>query len=270
MKIGHFIIAPIARALPENIYCALVNLRCIFRGRSMRFSRNADIGCYVARHPHEMIYVARRNRYKLYDKGITKRVTDLAHVYMLDRVKLQPEDHFIDCGANIGELGVWAKQFGVNYHAFEPEEKEAFCCDLNNFNSQQHTQRKALWFEETELKFYSKPESADSSAIEISAYTNVKRIDATTLSRYIETQGINKLRLLKVEAEGAEPEVLQGAKEVLGFIDYISVDCGNERGKAQLPTFAECNEILLNAGFELISTHPMRHTYLYKRIGALE
>ena len=39
-----------------------------------------------------------------------------------------------------------------------------------------------------------------------------------------------KIKLLKVEAEGAEPEVLLGTAKILKRIEFISVDCGPERG----------------------------------------
>jgi len=231
----------------------------------MRFSYDQADGVYVAYYNDDTIRIARRNRYKLYDKGIMKRVTDLANAYMLGSINLREGDCFIDCGANIGELGIWASQNGVKYHAFEPEEKEAFCCDMNNFNGKTKTNRKALWHEETDLKFYSKPDSADSSAIEIQKYLDVKSITATTLVRYMSDMGIENVRLLKVEAEGAEPEVLMGAESVLSKVDFISVDCGKERGIEQLPTFKESNEIILRNNFELVSKNIERHCYLYRR-----
>jgi len=232
----------------------------------MRFGYDAGKKIYNARFKEEYIHIARRNRYKRYDKGIMKWINYLARSYKLDLVPVKKGDNFIDCGANIGELGMWSAQYGVKYHAFEPEEEEAFCCDLNNFAGKKHTHRKALWHEETELKFYSKPESADSSAIEINDYVDVKTIQATTIANFINTLEVPKIRLLKVEAEGAEPEVLQGAEGCFEQIDYVSVDCGNERGVEQLSTFVESDQILLDNGFEVIDSNLARPVFLYKRI----
>ena len=44
--------------------------------------------------------------------------------------------------------------------------------------------------------------------------------------------------LLKVEAEGAEPEVLQGLKKNLSRVEFITVDCGFERGLNQKSTIS--------------------------------
>ena len=39
-----------------------------------------------------------------------------------------------------------------------------------------------------------------------------------------------KIKLLKIDAEGSEPEVLNGTLGIIKNIEYISVDCGAERG----------------------------------------
>lgn len=265
MKIGRSITDPIARSFSDELYCRFVNLRCKLRGREMKFSYDPQDGTYHINHYDGHINIARRNRYKRYDRGIMKWLNHLAHTYKLEEVPLRPGDNFIDCGANIGELGIWAAKFGVNYHAFEPEEIEAYCCDLNNFSGQQQTIRKALWYEETDLHFYSKPDSADSSVIEIDGFSELKTIEATTLCKFINSLEVPHVRLLKLEAEGAEPEVLAGAKGCFDKIDYISVDTGNERGKDAMPTFLESDQILLDNGFEVIDSYMSRPVFLYKR-----
>jgi len=267
MKIGRFITDPIGRSFSDDVYCKLVNLRCQYRGRDMRFSHDQVHDLYHINHNDGHLKIARRNRYKRYDRGIMKWLDYLANTYKLNAVPLRPGDNFVDCGANIGELGVWAAQFGVNYHAFEPEEKEAHCCDLNNFDGNKQTHRAALWYEDTELEFYSKPESADSSIIEIDGFSEVKTVEATTLCKYINSLEMPHVRLLKVEAEGAEPEVLAGAMGCFDKIDYISIDCGNERGIEAMPTFLESDQILLDNGFDVIDSYISRPVFLYKRRG---
>ena len=39
------------------------------------------------------------------------------------------------------------------------------------------------------------------------------------------------IKVFKVEAEGYEPEVLEGAIETLKLVEYVTVDFGAERGK---------------------------------------
>jgi len=270
MKIARGTTDAIGTAMPNRLYCALVNLRCMFRGRTFRLSASADGETYFGRQMGEGIRIARRNRFKRYDKGITRWVNFVARSYRLDLVPISPGDKIIDCGANIGEIGVWAKQFEADYHPFEPEEKEADCCDMNNFSGKPKTIRKALWFEETELKLFSKPDTADSSVIEITNFKGVKTVRTTTLANYINTLDNPSVRLLKIEAEGAEPEVLQGAEGVFQHIDYIAVDCGYERGKEGKPTFSESNEILRRHDFEVIDADLSRQAFLYRRRGVKE
>ena len=265
MKIGRAATDAIGAAMPGQLYCALVNLRCMFRGREFRLSAVADGETYFGKRTGEEIRLARRNRFKRYDKGIARWINHLARSYRLDLVPISTGDKIIDCGANIGEIGVWAKQFEADYHPFEPEEKEADCCDANNFSGEPKTIRKALWFEETELKFFSKPGTADSSVIETNDFEGVKTIRATTLANYINNLDNPSVRLLKVEAEGAEPEVLQGAEGVFQHIDYVAVDCGYERGKEKEPTFTESNEVLRRHNFEVIDADLARPVFLYRR-----
>ena len=251
--------------MPDRLYCALVNVREIFRRRQFRLSVMADGESYVGKGPGEGIRIARRNRFKRYDKGIARWIEHLACSYRLDLVPISAGDRIIDCGANIGEIGVWAKQFGAEYHPFEPEEKEAACCDANNFSGEPKTIRKALWFETTELKFFSKPATADGSVIEMNGFEAVKTVQATTLADYISSLDDPSVRLLKVEAEGAEPEVLQGAEGAFQYIDYVSVDCGYERGKDKQPTFSDSNEILRRHNFEVIDANLARPVFLFRR-----
>jgi len=72
------------------------------------------------------------------------------------------------------------------------------------------------------------------------------------------------VKLLKLEAEGAEPEVLKGALKTLKSIEYVSTDCGFERGKNQDATFNEVNEILVENGFYIVTANLKRPVFLYR------
>ena len=72
------------------------------------------------------------------------------------------------------------------------------------------------------------------------------------------------IKLLKVEAEGFEPEVIEGAEETLIRTEYICVDFGSERGIEQENTVIEVNNILLKNNFDLIQFSDYRYIGLYK------
>jgi hypothetical protein len=60
-----------------------------------------------------------------------------------------------------------------------------------------------------------------------------------------------KIALLKLEAEGAEPEILQGAQKTLENTVAIAADLGPERGIDELRTFDDSFEYLTSVGFKL-------------------
>lgn len=269
MKILPRISQSIADAVPDALYCWMINQKNRFRGYNSNLSLQGS-GGYLLENGDEKILLARRSRNFFYKRGIANRLAVLASQYQIDKVNFTAGDIIVDCGANIGEIGMWANSRGLQYHAFEPEELEAMCCDENAFGGETKTQRLALWHEDTELEFYSKPDSADGSLIEIKEFDSVKKVQAVTFSNYFKKHIKSKIRLFKVEAEGAEPEVLSGAKEVLGKIDYISVDCGFERGVKQESTFNEVCEILVQNKFDVVSGNLKRGAFLFKNRSCIE
>ena len=72
------------------------------------------------------------------------------------------------------------------------------------------------------------------------------------------------IKLLKIDAEGAEPEVLRGCEGIKQNIDYISVDCGAERGQGQETTFVEVVKIMNKYNFEIIDINQRRLITLFK------
>ena len=173
---------------------------------------------------------------------------------MLTSLNFEQGDWVVDCGANVGEVSAWLcrRHKGVNVIAVEPEAAEADCADLNVFGGRNETIRKALWNQETTLTFFQKGETADGSVFEIADYTGKVSIPATTLDNVLRERGISRVRLLKLEAEGAEPEILIGCEHYLDKIDFIAVDCGPERGLQQKETATDIINFLLPRGFELV------------------
>ena len=248
---------------PDIFYMPLINFSNRVKGRKANV-RLHETGIYVVNDGVDNVYTCRRSRLYRYFFGIRKQCNELAGQYMLDKIDFAQGDVVVDCGANNGEIGLWAKSKKVAYYAFEPEILESRCCDLNNFDGAPRPFRKGLWFEKTILRWYSKPESADSSLIALNETENVTSIETSTLADFVTEQGIERIRLFKLEAEGAEPEVLQGALAVLDKIDYIAVDCGYERGAEKNHTFMEVYTILKEHGFEIIAAEFKRVVFLFK------
>lgn len=246
------------------VYCALINARNRLRGKSHSIRPSGEDGIYVVGDGVDELRICRRSRHNRSKRGILRGIDKLAGQYGLDAVPVVPGGVFVDCGANVGELGIWARSRGMRYVAFEPEELEARCCDLNNFKGSAETHRKALWHTSTTLEFFSEAETADGSLIAQSAHAVSRKIQAVRLDELLSASDVGRgTSVLKVEAEGAEPEVLTGAAAVLGSFDYVTVDCGPERGAEKKDTFVETNTLLADAGFRPIRADFRRLTVLY-------
>jgi FkbM family methyltransferase len=205
-------------------------------------------------------------RARRYSNGVGQFLDSLHGSYLLDRVPLRPSDWVLDCGANVGEvsLALLRREPSLNIVAVEPEALEADCADLNLYQGRPRTVRGVLWHEETTLKFYSAAATADSSTIEPPKYDSVREVPATTVDALLTRMQCQRLRLLKLEAEGAEPEILQGAMGSLERIDYIAADLGPERGVRQEETATPVINLLLAQGFEIVSMRFDRVVVLFR------
>ena len=72
--------------------------------------------------------------------------------------------------------------------------------------------------------------------------------------------------MLKLEAEGWEPEILDGAKEFINICDYVAIDGGLERGETAEATFPAINNFLMNNGFEMIDIQGPSYRALFKKV----
>jgi len=214
------------------------------------------------------IFITERERLIWYERGVNSRLHLLADQYMLKNIPLSNGDTIIDCGANIGEIGVYLRQQDVvlNYIAFEPSQDEFNCCCLNNPHGTCF--QEALWNTCQKLTFYKKTDTADSSVFAIKDFTEKVTISAITLEEVFLRLHLQKVKLLKVEAEGAEPEILEGASTILDKIDYVVVDAGPERGMDQMTTVVSVVTFLLSRGFEFIGFEAVRCVCLFRNSGA--
>ncbi|MEK9614503.1 MAG: hypothetical protein VW080_11350, partial [Flavobacteriaceae bacterium] len=74
----------------------------------------------------------------------------------------------------------------------------------------------------------------------------------------------SKIKLIKLEAEGFEPEIIEGLRKNLKNVEYISADLGFERGVNQETTAPKVINYLLKNGFKLLAFGESRNTFLFK------
>ena len=77
---------------------------------------------------------------------------------------------------------------------------------------------------------------------------------------------LEKVKLLKLEAEGFEPEILIGAGDRIKDIEYIAIDGGYERGIDEQQTFTTLTNFLINNSFEIADIYFPRYRALFKNL----
>lgn len=188
-----------------------------------------------------------------YRRGWTARMDRLSQEFGLaGPFALQAGDQVIDIGANVGDFALLAQSHGARVLSIDGDPAVIACLRRNIADRTKITDECAiLWKEATGLTFYSAPGRADSSIFVppgngVAAFTT----QADTLDAVVARHGLGDIALLKMDAEGAEPEVLQGATATLARTRQVAIDTGPERNGAE--TGAACAEILRDAGFTLL------------------
>lgn len=90
---------------------------------------------------------------------------------------------------------------------------------------------------------------------------------ARRLDSISQIKQLGVLKLLKLEGDGAEPEIALGSTGILNKIQYISADVGPERGALELSTESEVTQFLQDNGFEVVYKNMFhRNTVLYGNV----
>lgn len=149
---------------------------------------------------------------------------DRGEVLVLKSV-LKPHDVFIDVGANVGVFSLLAARQMNNkgqIHAFEPLsmhiQKLNENLRLNGFTIVE-VNHKALSRSIAECKLYLPPEhgvetNTGLASIYPSPSTDPRfeLISTTKLDNYVQTKGLTRIDLIKLDVEGAELDVLEGGR----------------------------------------------------------
>ena len=220
--------------------------------------RNTAEGIFIDT-PEGRLRIASAHRVGLYKRGIKARIDKVANAYgVAQHVTLRPDDLVLDIGANIGEFSLWAAERGANVIAFEPDPTTFACLRDNVAGKTVEIEPIGLWHETATLTFFVAPDEADGSFINESGQSIT--VDARPLDEIMELRGFPPVRLIKMDAEGAEPEVLRGAAETLKRTEFVAVDAGKERNGSE--TLEACEKLLLDAGFAIVFHNEARGTIL--------
>lgn len=245
----------------KSIKTAIVNIKLWARGSPVRFGYSQSENLYFVVEKAQKVYFGEwRRGLRLYKRGLSNRAELIYSEYLLSKIQIKDRDLIIDCGANYGDLLLAFKMKGLNvdYIGIEPGEAEFTALSRNAVG--QKVVKGALGEYPGKQVFYMSSEGADSSLIEPANYTEKVITSIFCLDDLIK----GSVKLLKLEAEGCEIEVLKGSKAVLKNIEFIAADLGPERGVNKELTFMPVYEFLTSRGFQLIELGYPRLVALFR------
>lgn len=172
---------------------------------------------------------------------------------------LKEGDVVFDVGANIGEVTFGMSKRVGNLgmiHSFEPEpfifSRISRNLSLNSFNNI-CLNNVALGDKEQELFLKAQVEN-NRGGTRINMYSREgEKVKVTTLDFYVKQNALKKLDLIKVDVEGFEMKVLQGAQEVLQkFKPLLFIEVNDNNLKEQSDSAQSLIEFLFKMGYTKI------------------
>ncbi|MFN6924956.1 MAG: FkbM family methyltransferase [Tabrizicola sp.] len=208
-------------------------------------------GLFMVSMAGRRVAVPSAKRWRNYKRGWDKRLQKLSHQFGFgDVATVKPGDTVVDIGANIGEFSIAAANKGAIVHAIEGDPLVFRCLEFNTkaVDSIKRHQN-VVWKEDTQLTFYSEPTDANSSVFRPMGDAPISALQVTAfrLDTLARDAGIGDVAFLKCDAEGAEPEVIEGGRELLQRTRVVAFDTGAERLGEE--TSADCEKLLTALGF---------------------
>ena len=242
----------------EKIFCRIMNIFYSSNGK-IYFKKNKYFK--VIENNKKMYFPNKRIDRVIVDHE--RHFTNLLDQYSINQLEIKDNDLVIDCGANVGELyfSFLLNTQNIEYIAFEPDPAAFECLSLNINNKSDNLYNFALSSNEGKMKFYLDTFGANSS-IEHFGSEEFITVETKTLDSF----NFENIKLIKLEAEGHEIEVLKGSVNTLKNTEYITVDYGPEKGKEGNMTLPEVTNFLFKENFIIGNASSNRYTCLFKNL----
>jgi FkbM family methyltransferase len=249
----------------------IYNLSRIFKGFRFKIKHLSEKKMIIFDKDLNLNWQFHPVRLPLYSEGLRRRSEIISASYGLPLINFDEDEIVIDCGANAGDLFLffYIRKIKIKYFGVEPSTFDFINLkqNLSNYEFNGYTNvifQVALSDSLGETTLNLDVEGANSSILEIPNQKGLETVDCLTLDEFILKNNINKIKLLKLEAEGAEPEVLLGSIQSILLAEYVAVDCGPERGLMQESTEVFVNKFLVERYFKLIYSSYGQIRLLYK------
>ncbi len=169
------------------------------------------------------------------------------------RLGLQKADTVIDCGANVGDMTAVMAESGATVHAFEPNPHAcAVLREKFQSNPKVHIHEAAVHLANGTLHLYLHENSSEDEVYWSNGSSLLAEKPNVSGERFVEARTIDlaafldalpdRVRLLKMDIEGAEVEVLRRLIET-GSLDKVDV-LFVETHEKKMPWLAEATEQL--------------------------
>lgn len=240
------IIKEFYRRLPAKYGCKLATF---FSPKGVVFVNGEQSYYKIASDSNEWYFSSLLRGIATYQKGLVYRSDEFFASYLMQNIDFTHLDFVLDCGANWGDCFLMMETRGIRikYIGIEPSPRDYHCLKKNTKGK---CLQVGLGKVTGKLPFYLKEDSADSSFVFFGSEHSID-IDVIQGRDLVEKYKI-KSGLLKVEAEGFEPEVLEGFGDSIKQFLYIALDGGHERGVEQSSTITDAINYLLKNGFKLV------------------
>ncbi len=168
----------------------------------------------------------------------------------------------IDVGAATGHFAILATQLypEAKIYAFEPSERQRILLSRNahlNGVADLEIESLGLWSHADELAF--RTNGAESSFESVSRFRGKlpfrEKVTVIDLDQWAQKKNVGKINLIKMDAEGAELEILEGARKVLER-DHPRLLIQAYHFRDGVRTLESCANTLRAMGYETCETPP--------------
>ena len=201
-----------------------------------RETTNLRVRLGIARYHPKDVYTLRTRFGQLHFRDNFGDVTNLTNllyrrVYELPRAPINSA--VLDVGANIGMAAVWFRALlpGVPIHCFEPLRENTRMVALNCPEAVVHLV--AVGAGPGTLRLDVDEDAVMATSIPWRTVAETREVPMICLDDHVQAHGIERISVLKIDAEGMELDVLRGAGETLRRTDQIVLEThGTERHAA--------------------------------------
>lgn len=170
---------------------------------------------------------------------------------------IQPGEIILDVGANIGQSAIRFRAAfpSARIISFEPIASTFAELERNTQGLGIELYKLALGAESKVGTMYLTSVSLTNSLIEPpeSALRGSEVVEVITIDQFVRKHRIERIGLLKIDAEGFDLEVIRGAAETLasGAVRFVLVEVGLHRDDGRHPLFDVVRDTLASSGFNV-------------------